>query len=292
MSRLSSLERMTAEIFLESYFSFKRMCFLWSIGKDSTVALWIARKAFGGTLPFPVVHIDTSYKIPEMISYRTEIALKWGLDLYVGQNKAALAARTTFPLGTASRLECCGLLKTAALLNSVNGNWPRERLNHSTGKLEVTDDREPFDAVAVGLRGDEEGSRSKERYISPRDANGRWEISLQPAEMWKTFLDSAPEGGSVRVHPLLDWCEIDIWKYIEQEKVPVTNLYFDQGKMLRYRSLGCSCCTSAIASNAANPAEIVSELEGRLKTVSERAGRGQDSEDGGGLEKLRRTGYM
>jgi sulfate adenylyltransferase subunit 2 len=292
MVRLRELERITAEIFLESYFSFKRLGFLWSIGKDSTVALWIARKAFGGQIPFPVIHIDTSYKIPEMIQYRTKLALEWNLDLFVGQNVDALKAGKTFPQGGATRIECCRLLKTTALLKTVSGSWPRLRLNHQTKLLEESSDVEAFDAVAVGLRGDEEGSRSKERYISPRNASGQWDISNQPAELWKVFADQVPEEGSVRVHPILDWCELDIWQYIEQEKIPVTDLYFDHGKGTRYRSLGCATCTNSIFSNATSPTEIVAELKSSLANVAERSGRAQDSEDSGGLETLRRNGYM
>jgi len=286
------LESITAHLVREVYFTFQKVGMLWSIGKDSTVLLWIARKAFGGVVPFPLIHIDTSYKIPEMIAYRDKLALEWNLDLIVGQNQAALQLGETYPSGKLTRLQCCKALKTDALLRTVSGELPRLRLNHTSAKLEPSSDTDPFEAIMVGLRGDEEGSRSKERYISPRTAEGIWDISRQPAEIWETFVDAAPPGGSVRAHPLLDWTELDIWQYIAQENIPVTPLYFDQGTGKRYRSLGCGTCTFAIDSTAKDSQEVVVELQGRLRSVAERSGRAQDEEDGGTLETLRRGGYM
>jgi sulfate adenylyltransferase subunit 2 len=299
--RLQELEQITAHILREVFFTFQKVGMLWSIGKDSSVLLWIARKAFGGEVPFPVIHIDTNFKIPEMIEFRMKIAREWNLDLHVGQNIQALEAKQTFPDGALTRIQCCQMLKTTPLLNTISGKWPHKVLNHSTGLLELHSEQTPFDAIFVGLRGDEEGSRSKERYVSPRDAAGLWDISSQPAELWGVFQDCVPESvgenkiplkGSVRAHPILDWTELDIWEYIEREKIPLTNLYYDQGDGTRYRSLGCGCCTEKILSPSKNSSEIVVELQGKLKNIAERSGRAQDKEGQGGLETLRRSGYM
>ena len=154
-------------------------------------------------------------------------------------------------------------------------------------------DREPYTGVIVGARADEEGSRSKERYFSPRGHGSDWDIAEQPPEFWNQYkVDFAP-GTHVRVHPLLDWTELNIWEYIERERIPTVSLYYDQGTGTRYRSLGCGPCTTPIASTARNVTDIIVELtSGQLKNVAERSGRAQDKEDGGGLETLRREGYM
>jgi sulfate adenylyltransferase subunit 2 len=154
-------------------------------------------------------------------------------------------------------------------------------------------DREPFTGVIVGLRGDEEGSRSKERYFSPRTADNTWEVAEQPPEIWDMYKTDFAPGTHVRIHPLLDWTEVDVWSYIARENIPTVDLYFDQGAGKRYRSLGCGPCTAMVTSTARTAAEIVEELTtGALSRVAERAGRAQDAEDGGGLETLRREGYM
>jgi sulfate adenylyltransferase subunit 2 len=266
---------------------------LWSIGKDSTVLLWLARKAFLGHVPFPLVHIDTSYKIPEMIEYRDKLAAKWHLDMVYGQNVEALKAKQTYPDGAIDRLACCKALKTDALRNTLSGQWPRFRFNHAIGKYEVDKNTEPYTGVIVGARADEEGSRSKERYFSPRDRQNEWDIAEQPPEFWNQFKTDFAPGTHVRVHPLLDWTELNIWEYIDREKIPTVSLYYDQGEGTRYRSLGCYPCTNPIESTAKNTAEIINELRsGQLANVAERSGRAQDKEDGGGLETLRREGYM
>ncbi len=292
MDRLDELEAQSVYIFREAYANFKDLCMLWSIGKDSTVLLWLARKAFAGHVPFPLVHIDTSYKIPEMIEYRDRVAAEWKLDMIVGQNKKALAEKRTFPDGALTRVECCKALKTDALRNTLSGDWDRMRFNHALGKYVVDKERVAFTGVIVGARSDEEGSRSKERYFSPRDKINEWDISDQPPELWNQFKTDFKPGTHVRIHPLLDWTELDIWMYIEREKIEMVSLYFaSKGK--RYRSLGCYPCTLPIDSDASTVSEIVEELQsGKLAKISERSGRAQDKEDGGGLETLRRGGYM
>jgi sulfate adenylyltransferase subunit 2 len=190
-------------------------------------------------------------------------------------------------------MECCRLLKSEALKHTLSGEWKRYRLNHTTGAYEVDANTEPYTGVIVGARADEEGSRSKERYFSPRDKENDWDVGDQPPELWNQYKTDFAPGTHVRVHPLLDWTEINIWEYIERETIPVVDLYFDRGEGTRYRSLGCWPCTSPIESDARNVQEIIAELKsGRLRNVAERSGREQDKEDGGGLESLRRGGYM
>jgi sulfate adenylyltransferase subunit 2 len=293
VDHLDHLESLGIHILREAYANFKNMCMLWSIGKDSTVLLWLARKAFGGHVPFPLVHIDTHYKIPEMIEYRNRLTKEWHLDMVYGENRDAPDTKKTFPDGNADRLTCCKLLKTDALRNTLSGQWPRYRFNHALGKYEIDANTEPFTGVIVGLRADEEGSRSKERYFSPRDRQNEWDIADQPPEFWNQFKTDFAPGTHVRVHPLLDWTELNIWEYIDREKIPTVSLYYDQGDGKRFRSLGCYPCTSPIESKAKNPKEITEELRsGQLSNIAERSGRAQDAEDGGGLETLRREGYM
>jgi sulfate adenylyltransferase subunit 2 len=293
VDHLDKLENMSMHILRETYANFKNMCMLWSIGKDSTVLLWLARKAFLGHVPFPLVHIDTAYKIPEMIEYRDKLTAKWHLDMVYGQNVEALKAKQTYPDGAIDRLACCKALKTDALRNTLSGQWPRFRFNHAVGKYEVDKNTEPYTGVIVGARADEEGSRSKERYFSPRDRQNEWDIAEQPPEFWNQFKTDFAPGTHVRVHPLLDWTELNIWEYIHRENIPTVSLYYDQGDGKRYRSLGCYPCTNPIDSKAKNTADIIEELRsGKLSNIAERSGRAQDAEDGGGLETLRRDGYM
>ena len=282
MDHLEQLESQSVYILREAYAKFKNLCMLWSIGKDSTVMLWLARKAFLGHVPFPLVHVDTNFKIPEMITYRDRLAREMKLIMVYGMNRQALEAKQTFPDGKATRLECCASLKTEALKKTLSGEWPRYRLNHRTGQYEVESNPEPYTGVIVGVRADEEGSRSKERYFSPRDRNNDWNIGDQPPEFWNQFNTDFPPGAHIRVHPLLDWTELNIWEYIDREKVPVTSLYFDQGNGQRYRSLGCAPCTKPVASTAKCPRDIVEELRsGKFARIAERSGRAQDKEDGG-----------
>ncbi|MDO4733064.1 MAG: sulfate adenylyltransferase subunit CysD [Bacillota bacterium] len=293
MDHLEKLESKSIYILREAYSAFNNLCMLWSIGKDSTVLLWLARKAFLGHVPFPLVHIDTHYKIPEMITYRDQLAKEYQLYMVYGENREALDAKQTYPDGKTTRVECCRLLKTEALTNTLNGNWPRYRLNQETGLYELDSNREAYTGVIVGARSDEEGSRSKERYFSPRDSHNDWDLDDQPPEFWNQYKTDFAPRTHVRIHPLLDWTELNIWEYIEREKIPTVSLYYDQGDGKRYRSLGCAPCTAPIESTSKCPADIIEELRsGKLSNIAERSGRAQDKEDGGGLETLRRNGYM
>jgi sulfate adenylyltransferase subunit 2 len=293
VNHLDELENTSIYILREAYASFKRLGMLWSMGKDSTVLLWLTRKAFFGHVPFPLIHIDTRYKIPEMIAYRDRLVREWRLPMIVGVNEAALAAKTTYPDGAVDRLACCRLLKTEALTTTINGTGVRYRFNHALGEYEPDPDPAPFQGIIAGARADEEGSRSKERYFSPRDQRNEWDIGDQPPEFWNQFKTDFAPHTNVRVHPLLDWTELNVWEYIEREQIPTVSLYYNQGDGRRYRSLGCYPCTAPVESEARTVSEIVAELRtGKFSRVAERAGRAQDAEDGGGLETLRREGYM
>ncbi|MDR1546634.1 MAG: sulfate adenylyltransferase subunit 2 [Deltaproteobacteria bacterium] len=266
MNHLQALEAHSIFILREAYAKLGRLGLLWSIGKDSTVLLWLAKKAFFGRCPFPFIHVDTSYKIPEMIVWRDKIAAELGLELIVHQNVKALAEGMGPQQG---RLVCCRALKTDAL-----NEMTRER---------------GFDGLIVGVRRDEEGSRSKERVFSERNREDEWDYANQPPELWGQFKTDFPQGHHIRVHPLLQWCELDIWRYIEREGMPLIDLYFARDGE-RYRSLGCAPCTGRIKSQARTIPEIIAELE--RTSVGERAGRAQDQEDAYAMQKLRRDGYM
>ena len=293
MDHIEKLESRSIHILREAYSSFKDLCMLWSIGKDSTVMLRLAQKAFFGHVPFPLVHIDTCYKIKEMIEYRDRLAMLYDLDIIYGVNEEAIAKKMTFPDGNCSRIQCCENLKTKALQDTLNGTGVRYRLDHKTGKYYKDTNNQPYTGVIVGVRADEEGSRSKERYFSPRNENNDWDIANQPPEFWNQYKTDFKPGIHVRIHPLLDWTEVDIWEYVRREGIPTVSLYYDKGDGKRYRSLGCWPCTTPIDSTASNVDEIIEELRsGKLKNVAERSGRQQDKEDGGGLEDLRKGGYM
>lgn len=268
--RLTDLENESIYILREAYHKFNGLAMLWSIGKDSTALLWLVRKAFFGHVPFPLVHIDTSYKIPSMIEYRDRMVREWNLHLVVGRNDAVLASGMTFPNGRATRVECCTMLKRDALQR-------------------VIQDRK-YSGVIVGVRRDEEPTRAKERYFSPRGGNMEWEATDQPPELWGQFNTDFAAGTHVRIHPLLHWTELNVWEYIEREEIPVIPLYFDDGTGRRYRSIGCAPCTGTVASNARTVSEIVAEL--KTTRTAERSGRAQDQESEDAFEKLRRDGYM
>ena len=293
MHHLEKLETQSVYILREAYKEFKQLCMLWSIGKDSTVLLWLARKAFFGHVPFPLVHIDTAYKIPAMIAYRDQLALEWGLTMVYGQNEDALALKQTFPDGTLDRISCCKALKSDALKHTLSGTAKRYRLDHQQKKYVLDTNQDPYTGVIVGARADEEGSRSKERYFSPRDKQSDWDVSDQPPEFWNQYKTDFAPGTHVRIHPLLDWTELNIWEYIQHENIPIIPLYFDQGEGKRYRSLGCYPCTFPVDSSAKTVEDIIEELRsGKFANIAERSGRAQDKDDGGGLETLRREGYM
>lgn len=293
MNHLDKLEAQSVYIFREAYRDFKNLVMLWSIGKDSTVLLWLARKAFFGHVPMPLLHIDTHFKIPEMIEYRDRLAREWRLNILYGENAGALERKETYPDGACDRITCCRNLKTEALKYTLSGEWPRYRYDPRTNRYVVDPNREQYTGVIVGARADEEGSRSKERYFSPRDKESDWDVGDQPPELWNQFKTDFAPGTHVRVHPLLDWTELNIWEYIDRENIPTVSLYFNKGDGLRYRSLGCYPCTSPVFSEARTVKDIIVELrEGKFANIAERSGREQDKEDGGGLETLRREGYM
>src|SRR4051794_25290283 len=232
MDYLSKLENQSIYILREAFNKFENLAMLWSIGKDSTVLLWLARKAFFGHVPFPIVHVDTTYKIPSMIEYRDQLVKDWGLKLIVGKNEETLTAGDTFPLGKATRVECCTRLKKDGLQQVLH--------------------KHKFTGVIVGVRRDEEPTRAKERYFSPRDKHMEWHVEDQPPELWDQFKTDFEPGTHIRIHPLLHWTELDIWEYIARENIPVIPLYFANKEGKRYRSIGCAPCTGTIDSRASN----------------------------------------
>jgi len=266
MNDLDVLESQSIYIFREAFNRLDKIAMLWSIGKDSNVMLWLARKAFFGHVPFPIVHVDTTFKIPEMIEFRDNIARDWNLPLVVGKNEAALAAGMNPNQG---RVTCCTALKTEGL----------KQLLESHG----------YTGVFAGIRRDEEGTRAKERVFSPRNEQAEWDVKDQPPEFWDQFKTDFAPGTSLRIHPLLAWTELDVWRYIRREGIPVVELYFAKNGR-RYRSLGCAPCTGSVASTASNVDEIIEELENTK--VAERSGRAQDKESEDAFERLRAGGYM
>ena len=266
MDRLRELEAKSIYIIREAKQQFQMPALLWSIGKDSTTLIWLCRKAFFGKLPFPVVHIDTGYKFDEIYKFRDEHAKKWGLDLVIVKNESAIAGGVSPNIG---KFECCNALKTAALQQAI--------------------EKHGFDALIVGIRRDEHGVRAKERLFSPRNENFQWNYKNQPPELWEQYISRRETSQHVRVHPLLGWSELDVWKYIQHENMPVTKLYFAENAE-RYRSIGCKTCCLPVPSDASSVAEIVDELETTI--TSERAGRAQDKESEYIMQQLRSLGYM
>ena len=266
MDRIDELEAESIYILREAYKNLGKLGLLWSIGKDSTVLLWLTKKAFYGQTPFPFIHVDTSFEMPEVIQYRDSLAKELNLDLIVYTNQQALDDGMNPKLG---RLACCGALKTVALNQVVH--------------------KYAFDGLIVGVRQDEEGSRSKERIFSERTAQDKWDYTNQPPELWDEVKTDFPKGNHIRVHPLLHWTELDIWEYIQREDVPIIDLYFAKNGQ-RYRSLGCAPCSGTVPTNASTVKEIIDEL--KETTISERAGRAQDQEDAYAMQKLRQSGYM
>ena len=264
MTPLDRLESQSIYILREAFSQIGGLAMLWSLGKDSGVMVWLAKKAFFGHVPFPAVHIDTGKKLPEMYAFRDKYEKEWGLKLIVGDCPPLEEIDDTLPLAARSAAR-----KTAGLKSVVADRG--------------------FDGLIVGIRRDEEGTRAKERVFSPRDGAGAWNARDQKPEFWDQFNTDFPPQTHVRVHPLLHWTEIDIWRYIERERIPVVDLYFARdGK--RYRSLGDGDITSPIDSDASTIAEIITELQGTR--VAERSGRAMDHEAEDAFERLRRDGYM
>ncbi len=266
MDRLDYLENQSIYIIREAYRQFRDIGLLWSIGKDSTTLLWLTRKAFYGKIPFPVIHIDTSYKFEEIYEFRDKWAREWGLTLIVGRNEKAIKEGMGPEKGA---LLCCTELKTNALKQVI--------------------ERYKFKALLLGIRRDEHGIRAKERVFSPRDRNFRWNYKDQPPELWDQYKSKQAEEQHIRVHPLLHWTELDIWRYCKREGIPIVSLYFAKNGM-RYRSIGCKPCCRPIQSNASTVDEIIEEL--MTTKTSERSGRAQDKEQAYMMQKLRALGYM
>lgn len=267
MDHLEGLESQTIYIIREAYKQFKDIAVLWSIGKDSTTLVHLVRKSFFGKVPFPVVHIDTGYKFREIYEFRDHWAKEWNLKLIVGRNEEAIASRMQPSKG--NKLNCCSQLKTEALKQTM--------------------DRYGFKAILLGIRRDEHGIRAKERVFSPRNRLFEWDYKNQPAELWDQFKNRQEGEEHIRVHPMLHWTELDIWRYIQREKLPIVNLYFSKGGK-RYRSIGCETCCNPVNSNADTVDKIVEEL--RTSRVAERSGRAQDKESAYIMQKLRSLGYM
>ena len=266
MDYLKELESKSVYIIREAYKQFKDIAMLWSIGKDSTALLWLCRKAFYGKIPFPVMHLDTGYKFKEIYDFREKYAKEWGLKLVVGQNEEALRSGVG---PHADKLTCCGQLKTEALKQVIA--------------------QHKFKALLLGIRRDEHGIRAKERVFSPRNQEFQWNYKDQPPELWDYYKSKQEGEQHIRVHPMLHWTELDIWKYIRKEKIPIVDLYFAKnGK--RYRSIGCEPCCNPIDSNASNVNEMIEELE--TTKIAERSGRAQDKERAYMMQKLRSLGYM
>jgi sulfate adenylyltransferase subunit 2 len=266
MKHLEKLENQSIFIIREACSQFRNVAMLWSIGKDSTTLLWLVRKAFFGKIPFPVVHIDTTHKFPEIYEFRDKYAKEWNLNLIVSKNDQALRKGVSPEKG---KFACCTELKTNALKEAIA--------------------KYKFRALYLAIRRDEHGIRAKERVFSPRDEDFEWDYKNQPPELWDQYKTKAREEEHLRIHPVLGWREIDIWEYIKKEKIPCASLYFAKGGK-RYRSIGCECCCQPVDSKADTIDKVVEEL--KTSKVSERAGRAQDKESDYMMQKLRSLGYM
>lgn len=264
MDYLDQLESETIYILREAKASLQPLAMLWSMGKDSTALLWMARKAFFGHVPFPVVLLDTGMELPEVYAFRDRIARAWNLELHNEMCPPLEATDDSLPPSSRAAAR-----KTEGLKNYIL---------HSGCK-----------AIIAGIRRDEQATRAKERVFSPRHNDGTWAVEEQPPEMWGTYLKKCLQGSHIRVHPLLAWTEVDIWRYTQRENIPFVPLYLAQNGM-RYRSLGEKNITKPISSNASTIDEIIAELE--TTREPERAGRSMDSESEDSFERLRRSGYM
>jgi sulfate adenylyltransferase subunit 2 len=296
ISHLDVLEAESIHILREVVAESARPAMLYSVGKDSSVMLRLAEKAFyPGKIPFPLLHIDTGFKFREMIEFRDRTCAELCLQLVAYTNHDAKKEGTNpFQLGTS---KCCGLLKTKALLDALAANG--------------------IDAAIGGARRDEEKSRAKERIFSLRDSLGQWDPKNQRPELWNLYSGRVEAGQSVRVFPLSNWTESDVWEYIDRENIPVVSLYFakeremlvrgdllipldhalqllpgerPQRVMCRMRSLGCTYCTGAIRSSARTVPEILEEL--KFFRRSERENRVIDHDQESSMELKKREGYF
>jgi sulfate adenylyltransferase subunit 2 len=294
---LDALEAEAIHIYRETAAAFRNPVLLYSIGKDSSVLLHLALKAFApGPIPFPVMHIDTTWKFQEMIAFRNQRVADLGLDLKIATNEQGVADGVSpFNHGTH---EYTRLMKTVALREGI--------------------DKYGFDAAIGGARRDEERSRAKERVFSLREPGHRWEPRKQRPEFWRTANTSLAEGQSMRVFPLSNWTELDIWRYIRREEIPIPGLYYSKERpvverdgalimvdderfplregetvemrSVRFRTLGCYPLTGAVESFADNIDDLITEME--TSRISERAGRLIDGEGGGSMEAKKAEGYF
>jgi sulfate adenylyltransferase subunit 2 len=296
LSHLRALEAESIHILREVVAEFSNPVMLYSVGKDSSVMMRLAQKAFHpARIPFPVLHVDTGYKFKEMYEFRDNLAKELGLNLIVYTNQAALdAGANPFTLGTQ---KCCAQLKTRALLDALAAGG--------------------YDAAFGGARRDEEKSRAKERIYSFRDKFGQWDPKNQRPELWNVYNAKIEKGETIRVFPLSNWTEMDIWRYIELEKIPLVPLYFAKEREMlvrgnsviplehnypiqigekpemvkvRMRSLGCTYCTGAIRSEAETLPQLMEELV-QFKR-SERENRIIDHDTEGSMEIKKREGYF
>ncbi|HEX7307372.1 MAG TPA: sulfate adenylyltransferase subunit CysD [Lentzea sp.] len=295
MDHLDTLEAESIDVFREAVAESERPVLLYSIGKDSSVLLHLARKAFHPSKPpFPLLHVDTTWKFREMIAFRDATARQLGLELIVHRNPDCVAAGINpFDHGSARHTD---LWKTQGLRQAL--------------------DEHRFDLAFGGARRDEEASRAKERVFSFRTAQHRWDPRNQRPELWRLYNTRVAPGESIRVFPLSNWTELDVWRYVERERIPVVPLYFaaprpvvdrdgllimvDDGRMplteeprqelVRFRTLGCYPLTGAVRSEARTVAEIVEEM--RTATTSERQGRLIDHDGSGSMERKKREGYF
>jgi sulfate adenylyltransferase subunit 2 len=297
VSHLKQLEAESIHIFREVAAEFDNPVMLYSVGKDSSVLLHLARKAFApGKIPFPLLHVDTTWKFQEMIAFRDEIAKKHDLNLLVHINQEGLKMNVgPFSHGSAKHTD---IMKTQSL---------KQALNHYK-----------FDAAFGGARRDEEKSRAKERVFSFRDENHRWDPKNQRPELWNVYNSQINKGESIRVFPMSNWTELDIWQYIYMENIEIPSLYLakprpvvkregvyfmvDDDRMpmqdgetpemrsVRFRTLGCYPLTGAVESTAATLPEVIQEM--LLTKTSERQGRVIDNDSSGSMEKKKMEGYF
>jgi sulfate adenylyltransferase subunit 2 len=296
VDHLDLLEAESIQIIREVAAEFQNPVMLYSIGKDSSVMVRLAQKAFfPGKIPFPLLHIDTTYKFREMITFRDEFTKAIGAKLIVHTNRQAIDdGANPLRLGTQ---KCCGLLKTRALLDGLAAGG--------------------YDAAFGGARRDEEKSRAKERVYSFRDEFGQWDPKNQRPELWNIYNARVDKGQHIRVFPLSNWTELDVWQYIGRENIPIVPLYYaklrpmvvrgsslipveqdfsllpgekPQMVMCRMRSLGCSPCTGAIRSEADTIDKIIDEM--KLVRRSERENRVIDHDQEGSMEIKKREGYF
>lgn len=264
LSHLDRLESETIYIIREAFAKVKPLAMLWSMGKDSTALLWMVRKAFHGKVPFPVILLDTAMEMDEVYAFRDQLIKDWDLDC---------------------------LSHPCPPYEDMDPNLPpntRAAMRKTEGLKQVLAEY-GYKGIIAGIRRDEQGLRGKERVFSPRAEDGAWDFKNQPPEFWDFYQSQMPKDVHLRIHPILSWSELDIWKYIERENIPCCDLYFSRsGK--RYRSLGEKNITFPVDSDASNIAEIIAELE--VTKTSERAGRTMDNETEDSFEVLRTKGYM